>query len=349
MTPLTARVIETIRRDGPMRVSAFMATTLLDPEYGYYITRDPFGAAGDFITAPEISQMFGELMGLWAAVTWQSMGCPSRVMLVELGPGRGTLMADALRAAAMVPPFAAALEIWLVEASPTLRRKQEQTLAKHKIHWAERVEDLPPGPMLLIANEFFDALPIDQFVNTTDGWRERCVGVDDGGTLAFVLGAAAEHPLPEAERGAIAETCPEGCRLAHIIGHRLSAQGGAALIIDYGHVRSAVGDTLQALRKHQAHPILADLGEADLTAHVDFEALAHAAIPARAWGPADQGDFLRRLGIKGRAANLTQGKPPAVEADILSRMHRLIDSEEMGTLFKVMALAHPALPPPPGL
>ena len=131
---------------------------LLDPEYGYYITRDPFGAAGDFITAPEISQMFGELMGLWAAVTWQSMGCPSRVMLVELGPGRGTLMADALRAAAMVPPFAAALEIWLVEASPTLRRKQEQTLAKHKIHWAERVEDLPPGPMLLIANEFFDAL-----------------------------------------------------------------------------------------------------------------------------------------------------------------------------------------------
>jgi NADH dehydrogenase [ubiquinone] 1 alpha subcomplex assembly factor 7 len=347
MSPLTTKIIDIIRRDGPLPVSAFMAMALLDDQYGYYTTRDPFGAAGDFITAPEISQMFGELIGLWAAVMWQSMGSPDRVVLAEVGPGRGTLMADMLRAAAMVPPFAAAIAPWLIEASPTLRRKQAEALSGHDIHWGERVEDLPPGPLLLIANEFFDALPIDQIVRTPEGWRERRVGLDETGALTFVNGPA--FPLPEAEDGAIAEICPEGRRLAAVIGRRLATQNGAALIIDYGHGRSGFGDTLQAVRQHRPHPVLAEIGEADLTAHVDFEALAHAAVPARAWGPVGQGDFLRHLGIEARAARLSDGKPHAVAADILGRMHRLIDATEMGTLFKVMALTHPALPAPPGL
>ena len=350
LTPLAAKLAGSIRRDGPMPVSAFMAAALLDPSYGYYATRDPFGAAGDFITAPEISQTFGELVGLWAAVAWQAMGGPARVVLAELGPGRGTLMADLLRAAATLPPFRAALDVWLVEASPVLRRRQEAALAGQTAHWADSFSDLPPGPLLLVANEFFDALPIEQYVRASDGWRRRMVGLDAGGGLAFVVGPLADPgPAPAAPADAIFETCPAGRRLAADLGRRLATQGGAALLIDYGHGRSAAGDTLQALRRHRPAPVLDTVGEADLTAHVDFEALAAAAIPARAWGPVPQGHFLRSLGIETRAARLAAGKDPAQAADILGRMHRLIDAAEMGTLFKVMALADPALPPLPGL
>ncbi len=349
-TPLAARLADAIRRDGPLPVSEFMAAALLDSEHGYYATRDPFGAAGDFITAPEISQMFGELIGLWAAVAWQAMGAPARVVLAELGPGRGTLMADLLRAAATVPSFRAALDIWLVEASPVLRRRQEAALDGQGAHWAAELAGLPPGPLLLVANEFFDALPIEQYVRAPEGWTRRMVGLDADGRLAFAAGPPADPgPAPAAPPGAIFETCPEGRRLAGALGRRLATQGGAALLIDYGHGRSAAGETLQALRRHRPVPVLDAVGEADLTAHVDFEALAAAAIPARAWGPVPQGDFLRGLGIETRAARLTAGKPPAQAADILGRMHRLIDAAEMGTLFKVMALADPALPPLPGL
>ncbi len=350
-TPLALRLAETIRRGGPLGVAEFMAAALLDPDYGYYATRDPFGAAGDFVTAPEISQMFGELAGLWAAVTWRSMGAPPRVVLAELGPGRGTLMADLLRAAATLPPFRAAIEPWLVEASPALRRRQAETLAGHAIHWADGLDGLPDGPLLLVANEFFDALPIEQSVAVGGIWHRRLVGLDAAGALAFVTGPAAE-PAPlqvAAPDGAVAETCPEGVRLAAALGRRLARDGGAALVVDYGHVRSGLGDTLQAVRRHRYAPVLEDVGESDLTAHVDFEVLARAAVPARAWGPVPQGVFLRRLGIEARAAALAAGKDAAIAADILGRMHRLIDSGEMGTLFKAMALAHPALPPPPGL
>jgi SAM-dependent MidA family methyltransferase len=342
---------ERIRAGGPISVADYMAEALGHPEHGYYKTREPFGTAGDFTTAPEISQMFGEIIGLWAAVTWQMLGSPARVVLAELGPGRGTLMADLLRAAATVPPFLQAAEVWLVETSPRLQARQRQTLAGHRVNWCERFEDLPDGPLIVIANELFDALPVRQFEKQGGVWHERMVGLD-GDRLAFVTGPAAEPALPAevlaAEDGAIAEICPQGRALAAAIGQRLARQVGAALLIDYGHALSGVGDTVQAVKRHRFHPVLEAPGTADITAHVDFEALAAAAIPARAWGPVTQGAFLSALGIQARAAMLAQNGSPKVAADIAGQMQRLIAPEEMGTLFKVLALAHPALPAPIG-
>lgn len=350
-SPLAAILAETIRRDGPIPVSEFMAQALGHPEHGYYTGREPFGAAGDFTTAPEISQMFGELIGLWAAVTWQTLGSPGRVVLAELGPGRGTLMADLLRAAAMVPPFLAAAEIWLVETSPRLRDIQRQTLKNHHIRWVDSFADLPDGPLIVVANELFDALPIRQFEKSGGVWRERMVGLENG-RLVFVPGPEAVPELPPeilaAADGAIAETCPQGRALAATIGRRLNRQPGAALIVDYGHSRSAVGETLQAVKRHAFHPELEAPGTADVTAHVDFESLAAAAVPARAWGPVPQGHFLTALGIQTRAGLLSQAGGPKVAEDIAGQMRRLIDPGEMGTLFKVLALASPMLPAPLG-
>lgn len=350
-TSLADILVERIRQGGPITVADFMAEALGHPEHGYYTTREPFGAQGDFTTAPEISQMFGEIIGLWAAVTWQGLGCPDRVVLAELGPGRGTLMADLLRAAATVPPFLKAAEVWLVETSPRLQARQRETLKGREVHWCERFDDLPDGPLIVVANELFDALPIRQFEKQSGVWRERMVGLD-GDALAFVAGPETEPDMPaevlEAADGAIAETCPQGRELAAAIGRRIARQPGVALLIDYGHTLSGVGDTLQAVKRHRFHPVLEGPGTADITAHVDFEALAAAAIPARAWGPVPQGAFLSSLGIQARAAMLAQGGGPKVAADIAGQMRRLIDPEEMGTLFKVLALAHPALPAPIG-
>jgi NADH dehydrogenase [ubiquinone] 1 alpha subcomplex assembly factor 7 len=345
---LARGLAERIRRDGPMPVSDFMAEALRH----YYGSRDPFGKGGDFTTAPEISQMFGEMIGLWCVVAWQSLGMPTRFVLAEMGPGRGTLMADMLRAARTVPPFLQAADIWLVETSPTLRQRQRLTLKEHKVSWAERFEELPPGPLLLVTNELFDALPIRQFEKRDGVWRERLVTHGAQG-FEFTLGDAATPDLPaevlEAEDGAVAETCPEGRALAAAIGRRLGAEPGLALIVDYGHVRSAAGDTLQAVKKHKFHPVLQAPGSADLTAHVDFQALAESAVPTRAWGPVTQGHFLRQLGIETRAALLAKAAGPKVQAELQGQLRRLIDPGEMGTLFKVMALAHPALPCPVGL
>lgn len=351
MTALTHILSERIRLGGPITVADFMAEALSHPEYGYYTTREPFGSEGDFTTAPEISQMFGELIGLWAAMVWQSLGAPKKLVLAEIGPGRGTLMADLLRAAGTVPPFMAALDVWLVETSPRLMARQRQTLAGSDVRWCERFEDLPDGPLLLIANELFDALPIRQFEKQDGVWRERMVGlVDDA--FAFVPGPETIPDLPAevlaAADGSIAETCPSGRALAAAIGQRLGREPGMALIIDYGHPFSAVGDTLQAVKRHRFHPLLDQPGSADLTAHVDFEALASAAIPARAWGPVPQGQFLQALGIQTRAGMLAQDAGPKVAADIAGQMRRLIDPAEMGTLFKALVLAHPALPAPAG-
>lgn len=346
---------ERIKATGPIPVSEFMAEALGHPEYGYYMGRDPFGMAGDFITAPEISQMFGELIGLWCALVWQSMGAPKRVVLAEIGPGRGTLMADLLRAAQALPPFAQALDVHLIETSPSLRNRQAQALTDRSVEWHERFEDLPDGPLLLVTNELFDALPIRQLEKAGGVWRERVVALDEAGAFAFALGpVVAEPPLApavlDAADGAVAELCPQGRALAGTIARRLAHQGGAALIIDYGYGKSAAGDSLQALKSHKRHPVLTGPGTADITAHVDFQALAEAASGlARAHGPVPQGSFLARLGLEERVRMLMQNATPEQAAHLASGARRLIDPGEMGTLFKVLALANPLLPVPPGL
>ncbi|TAN62224.1 MAG: class I SAM-dependent methyltransferase, partial [Magnetospirillum sp.] len=287
---------------------------------------------------------------------WQSMGSPARVVLAEIGPGRGTLMADLLRAARTLPAFAAAVEVYLIETSPALRNRQAQTLAAEKITWLERFDQLPQGPLLLVANELFDALPIHQYRKQAAGWVERKVGLDPSGGFVFVTGdeivapALAPAVLAEPE-GVIAEICQPGRALAAAIGQRLAATPGAALIIDYGPPASGAGDSLQAVRSHRYHPVLSDPGHVDLTAHVDFQALAEAgaAEGAAAHGPVSQGRWLLRLGIEERSVMLMRTATPDQAADIAGRARRLIDPGEMGTLFQVLALASPALPVPPGL
>ncbi len=346
--PRPVRLIDKIAAEiaatGPIGVARYMELALFDPDHGYYTTKNPFSTAGDFVTAPEISQMFGEMIGLWLGAAWGALGAPSKVVLAELGPGRGTLMADILRAGAYVPGFLDAAEVWLVEASLRLQAIQKQALDGHAVRWAERIEDIPEGPLLLVANEFFDALPIEQYFYDKGQWHQRLIDFHSGGGLSFVAGPTADLGIAGKD-GDIFETCPEGLRIAGLLGQRLARQDGAALIVDYGHVRTAVGDTLQAVRSHKFHPVLENPGQADVTAHVDFQALAEAAIPARAHGPVAQGDFLRGLGIETRAALLAKGQSPDGAAKIAADMHRLIEPGEMGTLFKVMALAHPARGP----
>ena len=356
MTALVAMLREIIRQEGPIGIDRYMALALGHPVHGYYMTRDPLGAAGDFTTAPEISQMFGELLGLWAAEIWAAMGRPDRVALVELGPGRGTLMADALRAARVRPDFAAALSVHLVETSPVLRQRQRSTLAQSgvPVAWHAALSGVPPGAAIVLANEFLDALPIRQFVREDDGWHERLIGL--GAEDAFVFGLAA---LPDREIAAsggigdVVEIAAAALSTAREIALRLAAEGGAALVIDYGRSRSAAGATLQAVRGH--HPVdpLAAPGEADLTAHIDFEAIGRAASRAGAivHGPAGQGEFLRALGINLRAESLKQGRAPADVAAVDAAVARLTGSRdgEMGALFKVLGLSGPDLAALPGL
>lgn len=350
MTPLARRLRDRIRADGPVTVADFMAAALGDPEHGYYMRRDPLGRAGDFTTAPEIGQVFGEMIGLWAAATWQAMGAPDPVRLIELGPGRGTLTADALRAARTLPAFARALRVHLVETSPALRARQEALLAAHDPTWHGAVAEIPQGPAIILANEFFDALPIHQYERHGNGWRERLIGLADGGeTLRFVAGPAIDPTAiaaPPASPGAILEACPAGRRLAGEIGTRLARAGGAALIVDYGPERQAPGESLQAVRNHHAQDVLADPGEADLTAHVDFQTLARAAATAGAGvqGPVPQGVWLRRIGIEARTAALLRTADTRQARDLLTALHRLIAPDQMGALFKVMAIAAPGLP-----
>ena len=350
---LIAHLARRIRADGPMSIASYMEEALFHPRWGYYATRDPLGAQGDFTTAPEMSQVFGELIGLWCAELWQRMGAPDPVLLVELGPGRGTLMRDALRAARLVPAFGRAVRLHLVERSPVLRAAQGRALADAAPRWHDGLGELPPGPLLLIANEFLDALPIRQYVQGSDGWHERVVTLAGGGdTLAFALdpAVAADAALPGAALGAIRETRPAARALARGLGARLAERGGAALFIDYGYWPSGSGDTLQAVRRHRAHDVLDAPGAADLTAHVDFADFAQAAeaAGARAWGPVEQGAFLARLGIAARAARLAASAALNQALLIRSGCRRLIDPMQMGRLFKALALTGPAGPPPAG-
>ncbi|AWK86698.1 class I SAM-dependent methyltransferase [Azospirillum thermophilum] len=363
---LARHLARRILMDGPLSVAAFMAEALGHPRFGYYMRRDPFGVSGDFTTAPEISQMFGELVGLWCVDSWARLGGPAPFHLVELGPGRGTLMQDALRAASVVPAFRQAVQVHLVETSPTLRERQRQTLSQTPggaVQWHDRLEDVPEGPTLLIANEFFDALPVRQVQKTGHGWFERLVDLDPAGTeeeprFRFVLeafGSSGARLVPdrlrEAPEGSVVEVSPASQAVARTIGARLAAHPGAAVAIDYGHaVGPAVGDTLQALRRHAYAPVLESPGEADLTAHVDFATIAAAAREggAEAFGPVEQGEWLVRLGIRQRAQILEKSASPAQAADIRGALARLIEPAQMGTLFKVLALTSPGLGPPAG-
>ena len=357
MTPLERLIRAEIERTGPIPVESYMALALGHAEHGYYIRQNPLGADGDFITAPEISQTFGELIGLWAAVVWQQMGCPPRTALVECGPGRGTLMADALRAAATAPEFLETIELHLVETSPALREHQRASLSGQTPSWHETIDTLPDLPTIMIANEFFDALPVRQLVRTGCGWSERCVAASSD-SLSFVPGI----PVPEADLpralalapgaapGDIAEIPAAGCSIARQCGAHIARHGGAALIIDYGHIESAVGDTLQAVQRHGFADPLTDPGEADLTAHVDFEAIGAAFRDggAAVHGPLTQRAFLMALGILQRTERLVRDAPADSASRILSATNRLIDPGEMGTLFKVMAATGADAPPPAG-
>jgi len=320
------------------RLDAFMATA----NAAYYASRDPFA---DFTTAPEITQVFGELLGAWAAVCWQAMGEPNPVVLAEAGPGRGTLMADALRVIGRVSPeFAGAAQLHLVETSPRLRAVQAQKLPG--AIWHDRVEHLPPGPLILLGNEFLDALPIRQFIRRGDGWAERYVG--SGGFVECPVAAPAG--APGMESGQVFEIGEMACELVRYLARRLAKDGGVALFLDYGPEHSAAGESLQAIRDGQAADPLAAPGSADLTAHVDFAALARAARDAGGTvaGPVPQGMFLARLGLFQRSGQLARHLPPREAAGLIEAAKRLAEPDRMGRLFKVLAICHPSLPIPAG-
>ena len=350
MTPLGALLIRRIAQTGPITLADYMAECLMHPTLGYYSTRDPFGAAGDFTTAPEISQMFGEVLGLALAQAWLDQGAPAAFTLAELGPGRGTLMADVLRATRAVPGFHAAARVVLVETSAHLRARQRQALQDHPAQWLDNAHDLPDAPLFLLANEFFDALPIRQFTRASQGWSETMVG-QRAGTLTFGRSdstdiAALQSRLADTIPGDVVEFCPAAAAIMSAIGARIATNGGLALIIDYGGWQSR-GDTVQALRGHAFADPLADPGAADLTAHVDFAALAVAALPARA-AYTTQGALLTALGIHARAAKLGQHLTDAALESHQRATHRLTAPEEMGELFKALAVFAPNTPFPPG-
>jgi SAM-dependent MidA family methyltransferase len=358
---LEAEIRRRIAQGGPMPVAQYMELCLTDPKYGYYVTRDPLGSSGDFITAPEISQMFGELIGIWAAAAWRMMGSPENVRLVELGPGRGTMMLDALRAARVMPEFRSAVAAHFVEVSPVLETLQRLALGSSDVpvSWHKSLADVPDGPLIVIANEFFDALPVHQAVMCADGWHERVIKIDESDNLHFSI---ARDPIPLFD-----EFLPEGLRPAKIgeifewradrmaleLSRRIVRSDGVALIIDYGHVASAIGDTLQAIGAHEFASPLRSSGTVDLTAHVDFQALVRAAesMHARVHGPIEQGEFLYRLGIEQRAATLKAGAPHEQAVAIQSALVRLTSAERtgMGRMIKVLGLSGPNIDILPGL
>ncbi|WP_426032849.1 class I SAM-dependent methyltransferase [Cypionkella sp. TWP1-2-1b2] len=347
MTPIAELLIRRIQATGPITLADYMAECLLHPEYGYYSTRDPFGAAGDFTTAPEISQMFGELLGLCLAQTWLDQGAPARFTLAELGPGRGTLMADVLRATKRVAGFHAAAQVLLVEASATLRARQRATLGDYPVQWADQLT-LGETPLYLLANEFFDALPIRQFTRHGQGWEETLIGVTNH---RLSLGKSPpsqisplDHRLADTKPGDIVEICPAAAPIMQTIAAQIETHGGAALILDYGDWTSR-GDTFQALKAHSFTDPIAQPGEADLTAHVDFAALA-AACTSHAY--TTQGQLLTALGIHQRAVQLGLKLTGDALVQHNAATHRLTAPEEMGRLFKALAITPSHAPKPPG-
>ncbi len=357
-TPLEERLVDLIRLKGPITVADYMADALGHPNDGYYMSRTPFGAKGDFTTAPEISQIFGELIGLWLLENWRALGSPADFNLVEFGPGRGVLMEDILRATRLRSEFSKAACLWLLETSGRLRVEQQKRLRASGIKplWADEFADIPPAPTLIVANEFFDCLPVRQFQRIERGWRERMVDIGDNGGLAFCLGKTpppADYKLPsddDSEPGDIFEINFAARDFLSDVVAGLLTHGGAALIIDYGHAASGLGDTLQAVREHRFWPALSTPGQADLTAHVDFGALADIAVDAGAavYGPTAQGRFLDRLGLALRTEMLCKGKSDEDQKKIRDGSERIAAPNKMGEIFKVMCITSPDLPAPPG-
>ncbi len=354
MTPLERIIRERIAATGGITVAEYMGLCLGHPEHGYYMSRQPFGREGDFITAPEASQIFGELVGIWVASGWQAMGAPGRIALIELGPGRGTLMRDILRAVRVMPGFVDAVRVHMVETSAALRKVQEETLSGCGVEasWHADLADVPRGPAIVVANEFFDALPVHHYERLAEGWRERLVVIDEEGAFRFAaVGDAPEH-LPEwaeaLEVGSIIELSPERAAFMAGLARRLAEDGGAFLVFDYGHAVPGAGETLQAVARHRKVSVFHNPGAADLTAHVDFHALAVAAERAgmTCWGPVEQGPFLRAMGLAARYEMLRR-KATARQRIILKRgVERIAGDSQMGRLFKVLAGVSPGLPAP---
>ncbi|WP_027233425.1 class I SAM-dependent methyltransferase [Phyllobacterium sp. UNC302MFCol5.2] len=346
---LKERIIRQIEASGPISVADYMAMCLFDRDAGYYTTREPFGKDGDFITAPEISQMFGELIGVWCVNAWRALGAPASFVLCEMGPGRGTLMQDLLRAAAKLSPqFAAAAKIHMVEISDRLRSVQQEKLTAHaeRITWTKTFGEVADGPLLLVANELFDAIPSRQYVKTNGRFVERMIAADLAGRLFFAAGSgsidAALLPAGSdvAPEGSIFEIAPARSALMQEIAMRMRKQRGAALLFDYGHLQPGFGDTLQALSRHESVDVLHIPGAADLTTHVDFHSLAQAARHEGCKTNAmTQGNFLVAMGILDRAGALGRDKPPEFQERIRADVQRLAGPDQMGTLFKVLCIA----------
>ena len=360
MSALKTILLQEIAESGPISLAAYMQRALTDPMHGYYMQRRPFGApdedGGDFITAPEVSQMFGELLGAWLADLWDRMGRPAPFCLVELGPGRGTLMADMLRAASVLPDFSAAAQVHFVEVSPALRMAQKQAIPHAQ--WHDDISTLPDMACLIVANEFFDALPIHQFKKTEKGWAEIYVAAAqdelvfkeracDDRFLSDALSACLPHDM---KTGDIVEACPFGETIMAALGAHIAKHKGAALMIDYGHSAPACGDSFQALAKHKYVDPLNAPGMADLTAHVNFPVLAHIAQTQglNAATITEQGPFLESLGLNIRAQQLMQASPTR-EKQINDERLRLAAPQHMGTLFKVLGVAHKDMPPLAGM
>jgi NADH dehydrogenase [ubiquinone] 1 alpha subcomplex assembly factor 7 len=345
MPPLERIIRELIESEGPMRLDRYMSLCLGHPEHGYYMAQEPFGEDGDFITAPEVSQVFGELTGVWAVAAWAAMGQPNSFALVELGPGRGTLMADMLRTLRKAaPPMAAALSVHLVETSPRLREIQRHTLGDG-VSWHDRLDSVPDQPMILVANEFFDALPIRQFEKRLGQWHERVVGIEDG---SLALGLVPAELGPQGRDGDVIEFAPVRHDVGRAIGERLGRNPGAALVIDYGHLATAPGDTLQAMRSHAHVPVTEQPGRCDLTSHVDFEGLAKAiaAGGGLVHPPLTQRAFLLAMGLDERTRQLAAKSDAATSSRLIRQAERLAAEDQMGKLFKVLAATSPELGTP---
>ena len=364
MNRLKARLVKRLQSEGPLTIAEYMTLCLLDPVDGYYPTRDPLGSEGDFITAPEISQMFGEVIGLWCVQSWQDMGRPETLQLIELGPGRGIMMDDILRAAQLEPQFLKAIRVSLIEASAALEAVQASTLghAPCPVSWARDLSEIEPGPSLIVGNEFLDCLPIRQFIQKDRfagraGWHERLVTYHDDALqfavspvpIAEALQAALPTAQSEAKNEDLLETCPASAQIIDQIKTRFEAYSGRALFIDYGPESTEFGDTLQALKRHKKLGVFSDPGNTDLTARVDFGALLELAKAAKlsTAAPVQQREFLSKLGFELRAVALSRAKPD-MKGKIARQLHRLTDDGEMGALFKVICFQSDGLGVPLG-